>query len=99
MRAPVVRFDRAALAEARRARIWYEQRSSSAAANFVAELDHCIELISSAPLRWPSYEAGTRRLVMRRFPFAIIYRLLSDTIQIVAVAHTGLRPGYWLDRS
>jgi plasmid stabilization system protein ParE len=99
MSVPVVRFGGAALAEARGARVWYAERSAVAAADFVAELDHSIDLIAGAPLRWPSYEAGTRRLVMRRFPFAVVYRITLDAIDIVAVAHTSLPPGYWRNRS
>ncbi len=99
MPARVVRFDRAALTEVRRARLWYAERSASAATNFIAELDHSIELIASAPIRWPSYEAGTRRLVMRRFPFAVIDRVSADAVQIVAVAHSSLPPEYWMNRA
>jgi len=91
-----VRVDRSALAEAEDASLWYASRSPTSRIEFVAELDRSIALIVEAPNRWPTYEAGTRRLVMQRFPFAIVYRVLPDLIQIVAVAHTSRRPGYWL---
>lgn len=91
-----VRFDPSALAEAEEAVRWYAQRSPAARSGFVAELDRAIALITEAPLRWPSYEAGTRRLVLRQFPFAIVYRVLVESVVIVAIAHTSRRPGYWM---
>lgn len=36
-----------------------------------------------------------RRLVLKRFPFNIIYRILSDEIRVIAVAHQNRKPGYW----
>ena len=93
-----IRFGLAAVAETREARRWYGKESASAAEGFVAELQRSLELISEAPLRWPAYEADTRRLVMRRYPYAVIYRVMDLTIQVVAVAHTSRRPGYWSNR-
>jgi hypothetical protein len=31
-------------------------------------------LIASSPAIWPNFEAGTRRYVLRKFPYSIIYR-------------------------
>lgn len=88
-----------AMAEAQAARVWYETRSPEAAAAFMAELDIAVESIQNAPELYPSYLHGTRRYLMRRFPYLIVYRTVSTTIQIVAVAHGRRRPGYWKSRS
>lgn len=90
-----IRFIRQALTEAVEARRWYVERSPAAGEDFFAELDRLLALIAEAPSRWPSYEAGTRRLVMRKFPNAIVYRVMARAIQTVAVAHTRRRPKYW----
>jgi len=50
------------------------------------------------PELWPIYEAGTRRYLMQRFPFAVIYLVSENRIQIVALAHCKRRPGYWKNR-
>jgi hypothetical protein len=34
-------------------------------------------------------------MVLNRFPYAILYRIASDEVQIVAVMHLHRRPGYW----
>ena len=45
-----------------------------------------------------SYLSGTRRFVMRRFPFTVIYRDREKLIEVVAVAHGRRKPGYWKKR-
>jgi len=78
---------------------WYLQRSEEAARDFDAEVDRAIQLIIESPQRWPMGPYGTRRFLLRRFPFFLIYRERSPReIQIVAVAHTSRRPGYWRQR-
>jgi plasmid stabilization system protein ParE len=98
----LLEFHPEAAAEAAAARVWYGERSLKASAAFLAELDVACERISEAPNRYPTHVAGTRRYLMRRFPFHIVYRVPSGTdaaIQIIAVAHGHRRPGYWRDRS
>ena len=87
-----------AVAEARAAAEWYRARSNSAVDAFLAELNHAIEQIEDAPDRWPGYILGTRRYLLRRFPFSVVYRRQGSRIQIVAVAHGRRRPGYWKAR-
>ena len=64
----------------------------------MAELDLAMARIEEAPRRWPSYLADTRRYLLRRFPFFVVFREVDDLVQIVAVAHARRRPGYWLGR-
>ena len=40
-----------------------------------------------------------RRVSLRGFPLAVIYRDIGDTIQILAVAHHRREPGYWARRT
>ena len=41
---------------------------------------------------------GTRRLVLPRFPYALIYLINADRCYVVAFAHAKRRPGYWRER-
>jgi toxin ParE1/3/4 len=88
----------AALEELKSAVVWYLERSEPAALEFVEEVDRAIELIVQSPRRWPGGEYGTRRFVLKRFPFAINYREKTSVVQILAVAHGHRRPGYWKKR-
>ena len=99
MAAKTVEFHEEAERETAAAFNWYLDRSQAAATRFLLELERAIELISSSPARWLEYVPGTRRFLLRRFPFAVIYRELDSHIQVLAVAHTRRRPGYWRKRA
>ena len=87
-----------ALSDARAAYGWYYARNPSAAAAFLVEIDRAVEEILEAPERWPRFLHGTRRFVLRRYPFSVVYRLTDPTILIIAFAHGRRRPGYWRTR-
>jgi toxin ParE1/3/4 len=87
-----------ALAEFRAAVVWYLDRNESAAANFAGEIDDAIELITASPHRWPAAERDARKFLLRRFPYAVIYREKGSNIQVLAIAHGHRRPGYWKKR-
>ena len=87
-----------AIAEARATRRWYEDRNPEAAEAFMTEFDLAMARIEEAPRRWPPYLADTRRYLLRRFPFFVVFREVDDRVQIVAIAHAKRRPGYWLGR-
>jgi plasmid stabilization system protein ParE len=93
-----VRFHPAARDELRQARLWYEERSPLSALAFEQEIVAAVARIAEAPLRYPVAEHGTRRLVLRRFPYNVFYRVGTEEIVIVAVAHQKRRPGYWAVR-
>jgi plasmid stabilization system protein ParE len=77
---------------------WYLARSSDASQEFMTDVDAAVEEILQSPKRWPKYLYGTRRFVMGRFPFSIVYLDDPDRITIIAVAHSKRKPGYWKDR-
>lgn len=87
-----------ALEEAEEAARWYAERSPTAAAAFTDLLDVAAEAVQQAPEAWPPYDHGTRRFLLRRFPYFLVYRVEPTRVVIVAVAHAHRRPGYWKDR-
>jgi plasmid stabilization system protein ParE len=87
-----------ALVDAEDAARWYAERSEAAAAAFVEELDRAIAAIQHTPATWPSFDHGTRRFLLKRFPYSVVYRADDQRIVIVAVAHAHRRPAYWRGR-
>jgi len=65
---------------------------------FLDELDRAIDLISENPGKYPAHEFGTHRMVLRRFPFVIVFRSAAAGVEIIAIAHARRRPGYWRER-
>jgi plasmid stabilization system protein ParE len=84
--------------EAEAAERWYRERNDTAATRFRRELDRVVELIAERPEAAPPYIGNTRRFLLRRFPFFVVYRVYDGRIQVVAVAHARRRPGYWIQR-
>jgi plasmid stabilization system protein ParE len=91
-----LRIEERAESEARYAFLWYLARNPRAAERFESAVEECIDAIVEAPERFPEVESGVRRrLVFHRFPHAILYRIVGDEVQVIAVMHTHRRPGYW----
>jgi plasmid stabilization system protein ParE len=99
MRSDAVDLHDEAAAEYDAAFDWYVERSSDAALKFDAEVERALTQIIQAPQRWAAGPYSTRRFLLRQFPFTLIDRERpSSVIQIVAVAHTSRKPGYWKQR-
>jgi toxin ParE1/3/4 len=78
---------------------WYLERSPDAARKFDAEVNRGLDEIGQHPQRWATGLHNTRRFLLRKFPFVLIYRVgAGGDIEILAVAHTSRRPGYWKER-
>ncbi len=87
-----------AVAEIRAARLRYAEYSAETSERFFSEVEEGLERIVQLPETWPSYLHGTRRFLLRRFPFSIVYRVTDETIGVYALAHAKRRPGYWKAR-
>ncbi len=86
--------------ELRDAMEWYEDQRVGLGAEFLAAVDAALGSIGESPERfaaWPE-NARFRRFVLRRFPYLVFYHLPSGEPQIVAIAHSMRRPGYWAAR-
>ncbi|MGB6973629.1 MAG: type II toxin-antitoxin system RelE/ParE family toxin [Terracidiphilus sp.] len=85
-------------AEAAEAFDWYWAQSPSAALRLNVELASKLRsLPHSSNLSLP-YVYGTRRVLLHRFPYFIVFRELLHETQIIAIAHAKRRPGYWTAR-
>ncbi len=54
---------------------------------FLDEVLETIELILRFPELWSIYTESTRKAVLRKFPYYLIYYILNNKIFIIAVAH------------
>jgi plasmid stabilization system protein ParE len=98
MGAKRVEYHQGATSDVKSAVAWYQKRSSKAALDFIEELHRATETIRRAPERWPIGKNNTRRFLLWRFPFAVIYSEQESVITIWAVAHCSRRPEYWSHR-
>lgn len=81
-----------------RAIAYYEDSRSGLGLEFAQEVYAAITRIIQFPDAWSPMSKNTRRCLVNRFPFGIIYQLKSDCVRIIAVADLRRRPNYWKDR-
>jgi plasmid stabilization system protein ParE len=73
-------------------------RSTQAADGFYEELFPAVDMVRQKPGLFPNYLHGTRRVVLDRYPFSVVFHEPPRKIQIIAVGHAKRRPGYWAGR-
>ena len=78
---------------------WYAAEDPRAAERFEQEVELAVQHIAEHPHRWPAYGEKHRKLILRRFPYLLIFREHAKRIWIVAVAHGHRKPGYWKGRT
>jgi toxin ParE1/3/4 len=77
----------------------YEAQRSGLGASFVAAVEQAVSFLRTYPEAGAPIDRSFRRVLVRRFPYAVIYRLDPDGAFVVAVGHVRRRPGYWLHRA
>jgi toxin ParE1/3/4 len=75
-------------ADAREARLWYESRRSGLGDELLEEIRHAIRVLEEHPERRPIYYRGFRRLLTRRFPYKLFYRIEGDRVIVFRILHT-----------
>lgn len=93
-----LRIHEGARREANQATVWYAERSLSIARRFRDELLAGFSSAAAFPLHYPSYLHGTRRVLLKKLPYFIVFIDWQDEVFVVAVAHSKRRPGYWKSR-
>jgi plasmid stabilization system protein ParE len=79
----VLRIHELARRDANQATVWYAERNPSAARRFWGELLGGFSNAAAFPLRYPSYLHGTRRILLRRFPYFIVFFDWQDEVYVV----------------
>ncbi len=88
----------AAAREAARARRWYSDIDVELGVAFAAELRRVFERAAERPLASAAHPPDARRLGVRGFPYAVVFRSIGSVVRVLAVMHEHRRPGYWSRR-
>jgi plasmid stabilization system protein ParE len=81
-----------------RAAHWYERQARGLGEEFLDVLGRRMADIEAAPERFPRVSARLRRAMLNRFPYAVFFTVIDDTIQVVACMHGRRHPARWLRR-
>ena len=66
---------------------WYEAQRSGLGSEFIAALNRTFELLQQMPGAGPEVHAGIRRLLLKRFPYAIYYRIEGSIVEVRGCLH------------
>jgi plasmid stabilization system protein ParE len=89
----------AAAADIDEAYLWYESQRVGLGDEFLAAAQAVIDEIAEDPLRHPVVLRNTRRTLLRRFPYAVYYRVYDDVVVVVACMHGRRNPTRWQSRA
>ena len=92
-----IHFGAAAREEFTAAAIFYENQQQGLGARFITAVEATVARLQRAPHLHRVLEGDIRKIRVRRFPYALIYRTRGTT-EIIAVMHLQRRPGYWRER-
>ncbi|MBM4265527.1 MAG: type II toxin-antitoxin system RelE/ParE family toxin [Deltaproteobacteria bacterium] len=91
-------FRPAAAADIERAYAWYERERSGLGEEFLAEVFTSVQAVVDRPEAFPALHRLTRRALVRRFPYALFFRVVDEQIVFVACFHFRRNPGVWKRR-
>ena len=77
----------------------YEDCQPGLGLEFAEEVYAAIGRISEFPDAWSAMSRTTRRCLLNRFPYGVIFQVKSGALRIVAVSNLHRRPGYWRNRT
>ncbi len=93
-----IRYLAVARDEVREAADYYAAISPDLGVAFKRELRQLIRLVATMPMAWPASGDNTRKCLLTRFPYLVIYAPLPGELLILAVGHQHRRPDYWRER-
>ena len=77
---------------------WYDSRQPGLGDVFVRSVGDCFSRIARMPHAFPESALGVRSALLRRFPYAVLFRVRDERIEVLAVWHGHRDSRDWLDR-
>ena len=83
-------FHPSALEELNSAVDYYQDCEIGLGYDFLEEVYAAIKRIQAYPEAWSQFSPRTRRCLVHRFPYSVVYLVINNEIRIIAVAHFAL---------
>lgn len=78
---------------------YYDAIDQDLSAEFDTRTADAYALISAHPKIGRELQPGVRRVLVRKFPYAVIYREINGKIEVISVLHTSRDPAEWQGRT
>jgi hypothetical protein len=77
---------------------YYEECRTGLGMEFAEEIYVTIARIIAYPNAWTLLSKNSRRCLVNRFPYGVIFQVAETEIRIIAIAELHRLPGYWQNR-
>lgn len=77
---------------------YYEECAEGLGFEFAREVYQAVQNIISFSSAWPLFSRNTRRCIINRFPYGVIYQTIDNEIYIIAIMHLHKKSRYWEER-
>jgi hypothetical protein len=77
---------------------YYNELKHGLGIEFGKEIYLSIQNILAFPFAWEPLSTNSRRCLVNRFPYGIIYHIETDEVIILAIMNLSRSPDYWLHR-
>ncbi len=81
------------------AQAWYESRATGLGLEFARSVDAAVASAVRNPEAFLLVTGSCRRVLLRRFPFSLIYRVRGDEFLVIAVFHHRRNPARLVRRT
>jgi toxin ParE1/3/4 len=81
------------------AKAWYDRQHRGLGGDFILCVEEAFDRIRCIPEGAREVYPGVRRVVVRRFPYGVFYRVDSDQIAVIAVYDCRRDPRGWQART
>ncbi len=83
--------------------LWYEHERTGLGRALKSDFDAAARRLEAGledgvPVRGRAAKTGARRIVLKRFPYDVVFLPDGDRAVILAYAHHSRKPGYWRER-
>jgi len=90
-----VRLTPEAVADVSAARAWYVRQRPGLGRELTTTVNQALNALQES---FPLVNTGTRRVLLRRFPYAIYYHIDGEVIVVLACVHGARDPEVWQRR-
>lgn len=81
------------------AHAWYEARRAGLGQDFLDRLDAALTQIGAMPELCGLVWQDVRAYRLKRFPYVVYYRVLTDRVEVLAVLHGSRDASVWQSRA
>ena len=78
--------------------LYYEVQLQHLGVEFLQEILQTFKRIKLNPDAWSPFSERTRRCLVNRFPYGVIYQVRENEILIIAISHLHRNPEFWKER-